>query len=36
MARTAWSYGSRIAQFDAQAGQIAELLPTQPSPLPIT
>ena len=36
MARTAWSYGTRIARFDAQEGQIAELLPTQPSPLPIT
>jgi GGDEF domain-containing protein len=36
MARTAWTYGSRIARFDPQAGQIAELLPTQPSSLPIT
>jgi hypothetical protein len=36
MARTAWTYGTRIAHFDAQAGQIAELLPTQPSPLPVT
>ncbi|MBC5783551.1 GGDEF domain-containing protein [Ramlibacter sp. USB13] len=35
MARTAWTYGSRIAFFDPQAGQIAELLPTQPSPLSI-
>ncbi len=25
MARTAWTYGTRIAVFDAQAGQIAEL-----------
>jgi GGDEF domain-containing protein len=32
MARTAWSYGTRIAVFDAQAGQIAELS-TQPTAL---
>ena len=25
MARTAWSYGSRMAFFDQKAGQIAEL-----------
>jgi hypothetical protein len=25
MARTAWSYGSRLAFFDQEAGQIAEL-----------
>jgi hypothetical protein len=25
MARTAWSYGSRMAFFDQQAGHIAEL-----------
>lgn len=33
MARTAWTYASRIAVFDAQAGQIAELS-TRPSALP--
>jgi len=36
MARTAWTYTNRIAFFDPQAGQIAELLPTQPSALPVT
>lgn len=30
MARTAWSYPSRLAFFDPQAGQIAELLPGEP------
>ncbi|MDE2605084.1 MAG: GGDEF domain-containing protein [Burkholderiales bacterium] len=34
MARTAWTYPKRIAVFDAQAGQIAEL-PTKPGPLPV-
>ena len=34
MARTAWSYGSRMAFFDQQAGQIAELAPRTRSPLP--
>jgi GGDEF domain-containing protein len=33
MARTAWSYASRIAVFDAEAGQIAEMS-TRPSALP--
>jgi hypothetical protein len=33
MARTAWSYPSRLAFFDPAAGQIAEL-PTQPARLP--
>jgi GGDEF domain-containing protein len=32
MARTAWSYPSRLAFFDAEAGQIAELLPGGPAP----
>jgi GGDEF domain-containing protein len=30
MARTAWSYGSRLAFFDPSAGQIAELNPETP------
>ena len=30
MARTAWSYGSRVAFFDQDAGQIAELTPETP------
>ncbi len=30
MARTAWSYGTRMAFFDQQAGQIAELGPRRP------
>jgi hypothetical protein len=30
MARTAWSYGSRLAFFDQVAGQIAELTPETP------
>ena len=30
MARTAWSYATRIAFFDAEAGQIAELPPPAP------
>ena len=30
MARTAWSYPSRLAFFDPEAGQIAELLPQGP------
>jgi GGDEF domain-containing protein len=33
MARTAWSYGTRVAFFDPQAGQIAELQATEPSAL---
>lgn len=33
MARTAWTYGTRIAVFDEQAGQIMEL-PTLPAPMP--
>lgn len=32
MARTAWSYGSRLARYDAAAGQIAELAPQEPLP----
>jgi GGDEF domain-containing protein len=36
MARTAWTYGSRIAGFDERAGQIAEVLPTTPSSLSIS
>jgi GGDEF domain-containing protein len=34
MARTAWSYGSRLAFFDHVAGQIAELPPQAPPPGP--
>ena len=38
MARTAWSYGSRLAFYDAEAGQIAELplqeATAQSSPIP--
>lgn len=30
MARTAWSYGSRLAHYDAEAGQIAELRTPDP------
>jgi GGDEF domain-containing protein len=30
MARTAWSYGSRLAFFDQETGQIAELTPETP------
>ncbi|NML48194.1 GGDEF domain-containing protein [Ramlibacter sp. G-1-2-2] len=30
MARTAWSYGSRLARYDTEAGQIAELPPEEP------
>jgi GGDEF domain-containing protein len=32
MARTAWSYGSRLAFFDREAGQIAELPPEAGTP----
>jgi GGDEF domain-containing protein len=31
MARTAWSYGSRLAFYDAEAGQIAEMPLTDPA-----
>jgi hypothetical protein len=33
MARTAWSYGSRLAFFDVDRGQIAEL-PLEDTPVP--
>ena len=35
MARTAWSYGSRLAFYDQEAGQIAEL-PVESQPAPLT
>ena len=35
MARTAWTYGSRIAFFDTEAGGIAELQPSQAAALPL-